>query len=173
MTTENLIKWEPVQGIAFPCADISFQSRNREGLVLVLHFSLVVGNPKKDLKLTFRNAICLRWEEEAGVWLIQLPKHLPRIPDYGRNGCTFPLLEVKNSKLLTEVSQNGQLVQDLRHFVLIALNDTVEILANSDTKTEWVDPVQSPNPLINRIAQKLRYLVSSALHALTAGHFKR
>ena len=146
MCNENYTKWEPVERINFPCADISFKSRNRDGLIVVLHFSLVIGNPRKDLKLTFKNAISLRWEEELGVWLIPLPDSLPTLSGDPWNGYRFPLLKVENSKLLTEVSEKGPMAEGCGHFIFTALNDTLEVLANEDVKVEWVNPVEPPNP---------------------------
>ena len=140
MDEERFIKWEPVEGINFPCADISFKSRNRDGLIVVLHFSYFKGNPAKDLKLTFKNAISLRWEEELGVWLIPLPESLPKISKEPWSTWRFPLLKVVNSKLLSQVSEIGSMADGCGHFILTSLNDTLEVLANENVTIEWIDP---------------------------------
>ena len=168
MSTESFTKWEPVDGINFPCSDISFKSRNRDGLIVVLHFSLVVGNPPKDLKLTFKNAISLRWEEELGVWLIPLPDSLPTLSSEQWNGWRFPLLKVVNSKLLAEVSEKGPMADGCGHFIFTAMNDTLEVLANEDVEVKWVNPVEPPNPSVKR-----DWLMARLARLLPALYFKR
>jgi hypothetical protein len=68
------IKWEVFEGLDMPCADISYQwiSERNAKMIVLMHFSRVVGGLDKDIELTFSQPIALQWEDET-YGLIELP----------------------------------------------------------------------------------------------------
>jgi hypothetical protein len=137
MNAERTVKWEPIADVMGPCADISYwyDGPVAEEVTVKMLFSRVVGNnPARDLILTFRGAISLRWEPEH-FGLNPLPEPLPKLSsDY-----TFPLLRIENSKWLESyVVRNPFGAKGRVHFALIALNDLLQILAQPDVQVNWV-----------------------------------
>lgn len=143
MADERCVVWEPVAGIKSPCADISLEYRGPDRLRVVMHFSRVRGNPELDLELRFRGAIAYRWESES-FGLLPVPP-APRLehPEWSR--WTAPLLRVEGSGWLHEhQSRNPFAAEDRAHFVLIAMNDVVELLAFPDVEAAWIPAAPGP-----------------------------
>ena len=79
----------------FGCADISYEwkSRRDAALVVVMHFSRIVGEFGHDLELSFKQALAVRWEEEH-LGLIETPATLPNCSD---SRFVHPTLIIENS----------------------------------------------------------------------------
>ncbi len=136
-------RWEPISGIVGPAADISFSYAGRDLGTVTLHFSRVKGLPSEDLSLHFTHLVALRWELECPGF-DPTPENLPKCISPKWSGWTFPLLEIENSSWLdqyapTYIHPNGP---SLSHFLLVSMNDLVQIIACSDVKSEWVAPLE-------------------------------
>lgn len=134
---EHYIIWEPLPGIAFPCAGISFGYHHKTDLRVLMHFSNVVNGPGQDLLLTFRGVIGFRWNpEDLGSVFYPARSPLPTVTDSRWKDWTFPLLEVCDSSWLA--TYKGYPSADGRkHYNLVAMNDLVDILALPDVVATW------------------------------------
>jgi len=134
--------WHPVSGIEGPCADISFARRQGEDLVITMHFSLVIGLPNRDLRLLFRGALAMHWEDEF-PGLFPLPTILARCSDPRWKKWAEPLHKVEGSTLLAEHRGMRPTAAPPRiaHFLLISMNDLVHVVAQEDVAAEWVQGV--------------------------------
>ena len=138
MNNEQCIKWEPVGGIDYPCADISFAYDGPDAVSVTMHFSRVKNCLPKDLHLKFRGAISIQWESES-FGLIRLPESLPRCGG-SWSRWSFPLLRIEQSAWLATyegrnpVSSRGRL-----HFALVAMNDLLHILALPTVDARWME----------------------------------
>ena len=131
--------WEPVPGIIGPCADISFE-RAASGVVILvtMHFSNVIGLPGRDLRLRFSGPLALRWEVECpGFDLV--PRELPKCTVSAWRDWTFPLLRVEGGELLEQFRSVYEYCcgPKISHFLLISMNDLVQIVARSDVEVDW------------------------------------
>jgi hypothetical protein len=137
---EHCVRWEPVQGIAFPCSNITF-SFEISGLVVVrMYFSQMRDVPNRDLVLKFKDAIAFKWDQEAVGWIHPLPQPIPAIDESPWAKWGVPLLQVINSSWLAEYADGyPQMAEGRAHFVLLSLSDEVQILASPDVEAEWVD----------------------------------
>ena len=80
--TEHCTIWEPLPGIAFPCAGISLSYHHKTDLQVLMHFSKVVNGPGQDLLLTFRGVIGFRWNpEDLGSVFYPAGQPLPNVTD--------------------------------------------------------------------------------------------
>ena len=131
--------WEPVQGIIGPCGDISFERIGPDVLFVTMHFSNVIGLPEKDLHLRFSGPLALRWEVECPGF-DPVPGELPKctVPEW--RDWTFPLLTVEGSEFLETfrlIYAHGS-APGISHFLLVSMDDLVQIVANSAVDAEWV-----------------------------------
>lgn len=138
VTMADAIKrWEPVDGIDSPCAEVDFVTSG-QWLILVLRFSLVIGDCTRDLRLQ------CEWGDVVGFTSWQELAHLCREPafegapklgdpwaDYA-----FPVLELCESGWLTDVQCPPY--SNLRHFRIITLDHTVDLLTTSEPHAEWL-----------------------------------
>jgi hypothetical protein len=138
MSTHCVI-WEPIPGIATPCADISFQYDAPNCLHVLMRFSNVANGPTEDLALEFGGPILLRWEDETisrdDLGLAPLPK-CQEAPWSGR---TFPLLHVLESPWLASLDGYPS-AEGRQHFKLVSMNDIIDVIARSHVNAKWVAP---------------------------------
>lgn len=128
-----------MSGIQSACADLSFSLDARDRLVVTMHFSFMVGQPRRDLLLAFSGPISIRWEQES-FGLNPLPTPLPRIEGGRHPAWTFPLLQIEDSSwLIAHESNNPPAAARRAHFALVSLNDLVQILALPEVAAEWID----------------------------------
>lgn len=144
---QRAIKWMPASEIDAPCADISFFWASEKGarLVVMMHFSRVVGGFSKDLKLIFGRTLAMNWEEES-YGLIEAPKVLPECSGAGFRGFSHPTLIVEHSSWAEKYAANKYSdgdpeAQNVKHYFLISLNDLVHVLAESTPEAAWVESV--------------------------------
>jgi hypothetical protein len=131
--------WEPVPGIAGPCADISFERpASGNALVVTMHFSRTKGLPNRDLRLRFDGPLALRWEDECPGF-DPVPDRLPKCATPEWREWTFPLLTVQGAELLDQVRAVRQWVGEpaISHFLLVSMNDLIQIVARSEVSAEW------------------------------------
>jgi hypothetical protein len=137
---EYYIIWEPLPGIAFPCAGISLCYHHKTDLQVLMHFSHVVNGPGQDLLLTFRGVMGFRWNpEDLGSVFYPAPLPLPKITDSRWDDWTFPLLEICDSKWLATY-QGYPGTDGRKHYYLVAMNDVVDVLARPDVVATWQCP---------------------------------
>ena len=137
-------KWQEVADISKPCADISTtcSSDGDSRLVLRMHFARVVDGIAQDLLLSFETPLTLRWEEES-IGLLETPAELPRL-DRGKHGAyAFPVLRVERSALAAKYAARQFAADDpnaerVVHFLLLSLNDTVEVVSLGEPMVKWV-----------------------------------
>ena len=139
MSADSCDKWEPINGIVAPCADIRFDYVAPFRLSATMYFSHVRDGVPQDLLLHFTGAIALRWESESFGRLVPLPEQLPRCPDPWSRW-TFPLLSFDASAWLDSYhGRNPVASEGRRHFALISMNDLLHILARPDAEATWID----------------------------------
>jgi len=137
---QQCLIWDPLPGLDFPCADMSFAYNPPYRVIARMRFSNIVNGPSSDLQLSFSGAIALRWESES-FGLIPLPKPLPKCRSESWSRYTFPLLRVEHSSWLAEHEAYYLLAAEGRaHFALVSLNDLLHILALPDVDTQWIEP---------------------------------
>lgn len=136
---ESCSKWMPVSDVIGPAADISFAYSRRDNCSVTMHFSRVVGLPPEDLLLRFTDIVALRWELECPGF-DPTPESLPKCTLSKWSKWTFPLLKIKRSQWLTQYSSIYQHTDcpELSHFLLVSMNDLVQIIARSDAGAEWI-----------------------------------
>jgi hypothetical protein len=128
----SVTKFQLPEPFNAPCADISYQwvSEKDGYLVVLMHFSRVVGNGRNDLELIFAYPLALQWER-ASYGLIELPQDLPRIAS-GR--WAYPSLIINNSawadryagRICTEEEFKNH---GLIHYAFISMNDLLHVLS--------------------------------------------
>ena len=122
-------KWEIVDGLEVPCADISFNWPSGPGI-------------DADVRLIFANAMHMAWEDES-LGLLDLPDKLPYCLDSEFSDWVFPTLIIKNSPLATKYADKAFAADDpshaqVRHFVLISMNDLVHVISADMPVVEMV-----------------------------------
>ncbi len=132
---EKTIKYEIIEDLDFPCADISYEWRSEKNakLVVLMHFSRVISGYKSDIEITFKNPWALKWEEES-FGLIDIPEPLPRCSNNNFSGWTHPTLIVKDSKWAEKYSNRmyaagDPKAKDVTHYVFVAMNDLLHVLS--------------------------------------------
>jgi hypothetical protein len=133
-----LSEWRPVNDIIGPCADISFSYLSNASRIFQvrMHFSFVEGAPKRDLLIVFKGCIGLRWSDEC---LTEYPFAEPA-PIIGKGKWaqwTYPLLLMSPSQWLKK-HEGLPLVEDRLHYILVSMNDDVEVLALENPEVKWV-----------------------------------
>jgi len=150
--TECYSIWEPLPGIAFPCAGISLSYHHKTDLQVLMHFSNVVNGPGQDLLLTFRGVIGFRWNpEDLGSVFYPVRRPLPKLTDPRWEDWTFPLLEVCDSKWLATY-KGFPSTEGRKHYYLIAMNDLVDILALPDVVATWQSPEEASVDSTSQVA---------------------
>ena len=141
---ERAIKWMPKPEIDFACADISFSwvSEKDARLVVLMHFSRIVGGFSKDLEIVFDSPFAVKWESES-FGLIDSPGVLPRCSGAKFHIYTHPTLVVKHSKWAAQYAANRYAKSDpaqnkVVHYFMLSLNDLLHVLAESEPEASWV-----------------------------------
>jgi hypothetical protein len=131
--------WQPTTGIEAPCADISFRYEERDCVRVQMHFSRVKDGLQQDLELLFHGSIALRWTEEAFSMVHSAPRPLPKCQGVRWAGWTFPLLQIFDSAWLQEHA-GYPAAAGRQHFLLVSMNDLVDVLARPDVSAKWIAP---------------------------------
>jgi len=138
--TQVFASWHPVEGIDQPCADISFSYSAPSKLRVTMHFSRTAGALRDDLEIDFEGAVGLLWMEESAHSVAErMQSPLPKCHDLKWANWTFPLLVVSNSEWLSKI-EALPLSQQRVHFLLVSMNDIVEVLALRPPSAKWVVP---------------------------------
>ena len=138
---ERFELWEPVDGIETPCAGVQI-SHGGHDLCLLLEFSLVDGGGDRDLCLRFGWGHVVgfaSWQEFAHPWNTE--PVLDRIPRLGGRWSThaFPTLEVLDSNAVAGFDEGQRATYpSVRHFRIVTLDHTVDVLATAQPHAEWV-----------------------------------
>lgn len=131
--------------IKTPCADISMGVSAERAVDIRMHFSRVKSAGPEDLVLRFEHVIALHWNDEmfGSVFVARPP--LPRITNASEPrfmNWTYPILEIDGSPWVEQCLQvRPQMKPPLKHFLLVAMNDLVDVLAQPPTKVAWVSVV--------------------------------
>jgi hypothetical protein len=139
---ETFKRWEQVQGIEWPCADVDI-SNATESLTMRLEFSKVVGGGDRDLLLRLPWGYVVgfaSWQEFAHPWNNDVViANLPKLPVGQWASYTFPILEVLDSNLVAGFGDGQRAAYaGVRHFRIVTLDHTVDILATAEPSAEWV-----------------------------------
>lgn len=140
-----MIKWEIFKDLDVPCADISYKwvSERNARLIVIMHFSRVIGGCAKDLELTFENPIALKWEDES-FGLIDLPEVLPKCSSEKFVGWTYPTLIVSNSEWADLYAARTHTEEEYKshkvtHFVFISMNDLLHVLSDEKPSARLIE----------------------------------
>ncbi len=140
---ERAIKWLPQAEVGFACADISFawRSERNGALVVVMHFSRVVGGHSDDLEIVFGSPLATKWEEES-FGLIECPHPVPRLE---LDRWTFPTLIIEDSHwrkayVDRRYAENDPQADEVVHYFLSSMNDLVHVLAHGEPVSRWIPP---------------------------------
>ena len=138
-------KWEIIDGLEKPCADLSFdwQSGPNAQLVVHMHFSRVLGGMPDDVRLIFDQAMHMNWEDES-LGLVALPDQLPYCRDADFSDWVYPTLLLNDSELAGKYARKAFDEDDprssqVRHFVLVSMNDIVHVISVGAPTMEILD----------------------------------
>jgi hypothetical protein len=135
---DSLSPWDIGVAISAPCADISFSSLPNGRIRVLMRFSLVVGGIPDDLELIFDRAAAMNWADEAVHSVsVPMPTQRPRLPAGKWDGWTYPLLRVNESSWLSRFEFLPN-CRGLTHFLLVAMNDIVDIVAGPAPSVRWI-----------------------------------
>jgi hypothetical protein len=144
MTTLGQAKISDItERLKTPCADISVGVSPDRTVNIRMHFSRVKHAAPEDLVLSFEHVIALHWHDEMfGSVFVSRPP-LPRITESTEPmfmNWTYPILEMDGSPWVEQCLQvRPQMNPPLKHFLLVAMNDLVDVLAQPPTKVAWVN----------------------------------
>lgn len=137
------------ESIEWPSADISFvwESHADASFIATMHFSRVVGLPERDLKLNFGRPLAVSWEDEYFDH-IPTPSPIPRCTLPRLDHYAYPIIWVEGSawadryaaSLYTEEEFRSHPV---RHYLLVAMNDILHVLAKQPPVAIWVPSVDA------------------------------
>lgn len=140
--TETYSRWEPVAGVAAPCAGIVLHADPADTRVL-LRFSQVRDAPGRDLLVRFGRDVlaCTSHDEFVHPWQADgATGEVPRLPPPW-DRYAFPLLLVDGSHWLASFADSQILDEHralARHFRFVSLDNTVDVLTIGDAEAEWV-----------------------------------
>jgi hypothetical protein len=120
---ERASVWRPVPDIEDGFGSISFSyesNRSRDALIVM--------NGTRQLILRFSRVIAFQFEDDC-PGNFALPPKMPRL----NAQWVFPLLEIENSKWLTQ----WPMWPNLKHFVLLSLDDLVQLIALPTVDVRW------------------------------------
>ncbi|MFK7965244.1 MAG: hypothetical protein AB8C46_14880 [Burkholderiaceae bacterium] len=127
--------WEPVRGLAVPCADISLNwtSGTNAQLVVQMHFSRVRGGYDSDLELSFKDAMYFAWEDES-LNVMPIPKDLPLCKDPAFSDWVYPTLVLSDSPMASGYADKAFEKDDpqhanVGHFLLVSMNDVLQVIS--------------------------------------------
>lgn len=137
---ETFKRWEPVEGIAWPSAGVDFTT-TADSLDVRVNFSVIDGGTR-DLLLRWDWRTLVHfgtWEELAHPMIGAVQGPLPELLVGKKPTWTFPLLEVSDSHLIEGLGVREAAYQGyLRHFRIVTLDHTVDILAVREPTAAWV-----------------------------------
>jgi len=141
---ETTVKWEAFKDLDVPCADIFYEWKWRE-LVVLMQFSRVIGGCPHDLRLTFTCPLALQWEDESFDFM-DLPEPIPRCSDSRFTGWSYPTLVVENSRWAEKYANRKYAegdpgAKDVTHYVFLAMNDILHVLSDGEPAVALVEPV--------------------------------
>jgi hypothetical protein len=138
--------------IAAPCADLTIVASDRRLVEVRMHFSRVRHAGPEDLVLTFDHVVAIHWHDEMfGSIFVPRPP-LPRIAEASEplfNKWTYQILEIEGSPWVEQCLQvRPQTKPPLRHYLFVAMNDLVDVLAPPPVNVAWtkVDERQNSAP---------------------------
>lgn len=141
---ETYSKWEPLEGIVTPCAQIDLHI-DASSYRAILRFAYITEGLDRDLELDFGTEVMavMSHDEFAHPWAKygkdsagSVPRLDGRWKDY-----SFPLLRVKSS--IWESSFTDSQILDfqrvrLQHVRLVSLDNTVDILTQAEASATWM-----------------------------------
>ena len=140
-----MIKWEVFKELDFPCSDISYkwESERNARLIVIMHFSRVIGGCPKDLELIFENPIALKWEDES-YGLIDLPETPPKCSSEKFMSWTYPTLIVSDSQWADLYAARTHTEEEYKnhrvsHFVFISMNDLLHVLTDEKPSARLIE----------------------------------
>jgi hypothetical protein len=144
--TESLITWEPVAGVASPCASVVLHADTAHFTVR-LCFSEMTESSGRDLLVVFGGRVlaCMSHEEFTHPWNTGRAEEMwPRL---GGAWATyaFPLLKVQRSLWLASFSDSQVLDPEratAHHYRFISLDNIVDVLTTTEPTAEWVAPAR-------------------------------
>ena len=130
---ERCRKFELLEGLEHPCADISYHWRSDSSalLTVTLHFSRVTGGYPDDVDCRFRKPVALLWEDES-YSVSAIPGPLPKVENPNFDTWTYPSITIEESSWAESGFSNmHQAIGDgeLTHFVFVSMNDVLHVLA--------------------------------------------
>jgi hypothetical protein len=136
----------PKPEIEVPCADISFSWASKKGarLVVLMHFSRIVGGLSNDLELVLGRPLAMSWEEES-FGLIESPGILPKCAAAAFREYTHPTLIVEGSSWVEKYAarkfaEADPEAKNVIHYFMVSLNDLVHVIAESKPEAVWLSP---------------------------------
>jgi len=107
-----------------------------------MHFSRVRHSKPEDLILSFAHLVALHWHDEMFGSIFVARPPLPRIKEASEPtfmNWTYPILEIDESPWVEQSQQVlPQTSPPLKHYLFVAMNDLVDVLAQPPTKVTWV-----------------------------------
>jgi hypothetical protein len=151
---QTVIRWQPLTDIPeTPCEDFVLESSQAGQLSLVLRYSLIPGNPDRDLMIDFSEALALRvhWDGDAPV--VGRLTDPPRCASDKFSQFIWPLLIVKDSRWLSSGDFDTSLAiaaavsqESWQQFTVVALERSIDIVARGDVSAKWVAAKAIPFP---------------------------
>ncbi len=139
---EEYTKWDPTGRIASPCAGIIL---NEFGDVLTLRllFSEIIGGATEDLVLTVSPHLAVMSHEEFSHPWMDDQAVLPHFSEGRWSRYCFPILLISLSKWLASFSETRLVPHDradVRHYMIVTLDRTIDFLTTKDIQPAWVPP---------------------------------
>jgi hypothetical protein len=128
--------------IQWPCAGVEIANAT-DSLTMRLEFSGVVGGGDRDLLLRLPWGYVVgfaSWQEFAHPWNNDVViANLPKLAVGQWANHTFPMLEVMDSNLVAAFGDVQRVTYEgVRHFRIVTLDHTVDILATTEPAAEWI-----------------------------------
>lgn len=135
-------KWEPIDGIDRPCAQISFSYSPVHTATVSMRFDGLASGPPRDLILKFRQVIVLSGEEECPGGFVPAPavQSLPKLERGANPSWTFPLLQLYDSEALNQyqmIFHQHAPNPPLAHFFLVSMHNLLHVIASADVHAAW------------------------------------
>lgn len=128
--------------IKLPCADITVAASSRRLVEVRMHFSRVRQAAPEDLVLTFDHVIAIHWHDEMFGSIFVPRSPLPKITESSDpmfNNWTYPIIEIEGSPWVEQSLQvRPQTKPPLKHYLFVAMNDLVDVLAPPPVKVVWI-----------------------------------
>jgi hypothetical protein len=132
--------WEPIEGIANPCSEISFAYSPPYTATVSMKFYDNF-DTQSSLTIKFARVVLLSSEDECPGGFVQTPKPLPKLGRGEYPTYTFPLLKIIDSepvKLYGSIFHKKD--EPLAHFCLVSAQNIVHVLASTEAEVAWEQP---------------------------------